>query len=239
VKSVFVGVVAAAAVIAITGAASGSGVGAIFNLGQTNKVNATSALTGSTKHPMLSVTNSGPGTALSLQVKAGKAPFSVNSAVQVPKLNASLLGGLAASQFVQGAGQSRLAGFTMSSASVAEKKLLLLPGFGTFNVLCGPNGGGFADVDLMTGPHPMDRFVADIVSTAGASVGDSTLTPNANWAFANLAASGPSAVWERVILRYTTGSGGSLTTHLATLDIMANVTATTCDFDATAVTGVS
>jgi len=66
VKSVIIGVGTAAAVIAITGAASGSGVGAVFNLGKANKVNATSGLTGSTKHSMLSVTNKGTGPALSL-----------------------------------------------------------------------------------------------------------------------------------------------------------------------------
>jgi hypothetical protein len=50
-----------------------SGVGAVFNLGKTNKVGATSTLTGSTGHQMLSVTNSGAGPALSLQVAKGRA----------------------------------------------------------------------------------------------------------------------------------------------------------------------
>src|SRR3974390_1562223 len=101
VKSVIVGVVAAVAVIAITGAASGSGIGAVFNLGRTNTVNATSSLTGSTKHSMMSVTNNGGGTTLSLQVGRGKAPFNVNSNGRVANLNASFLGGLSAGQFVQ------------------------------------------------------------------------------------------------------------------------------------------
>src|SRR5215831_11254801 len=120
-KSVIIGVGAAAAAIVITGAASGSGIGAVFNLGKTNTVNATSRLTGSTKHPMLSVTNNGTGTALSLQVAKGKAPFTVNSPVRVAKLNASLLGGLAASQFVQGGGQSRSFGFSMSTSTAATR----------------------------------------------------------------------------------------------------------------------
>jgi hypothetical protein len=232
-------VVAAAAVIAITGAASGSGVGAIFNLGKTNDVNATSSLAGSTKHPMLSVTNSGSGTALSLRVRAGKAPFSVNSAGQVAKLNASLLGGLAASAFVQGGGQSRSFGFAMSPAAFAQKTLLPVPGFGTLNVACDPTGSGSAFVDFKTGTHTMDRFVASIAGFSQVAVGNATITPNANWQFAAVAGGGISSVWERVILRYTTGSGGSAATHMATLDVMADVAGTTCDFDATEATSVS
>src|SRR5215469_9837678 len=116
IKSILIGVGTAVAVIAITGAASGSGVGAVFNLGKTNMVNATSSLTGSTKHSMLSVTNKGAGTALSLQVAKGKAPFSVNSSARVAGLNVSLLGGLAASQFVQGGGKARSFGFPMATS---------------------------------------------------------------------------------------------------------------------------
>ena len=48
-KSVIIGVATAAAVIAITGAASGSGIGAVFNLGTANTVNATSSLKASTR----------------------------------------------------------------------------------------------------------------------------------------------------------------------------------------------
>jgi len=239
-KPVAIGVVAAAAVIAITGAASGSGVGAIFNLGKTNKVNATSSLTGSTTNPMLSVTNSGPGTALSLQVRAGKAPLRVNSSGQVAKLNASLLGGLAASAFVQGGGQSRSFGFLMSTGSYAQKKLLAVPGFGTLNAICAPaSGAGAAVVGFMTGAHFMERFVASIYSSSSVTLSSSPMTPDTNWQFALLNGNGISGEWERVILRYTTGSAGSVTTHMATLDVMADVDATTCDFDATETTSVS
>src|SRR5215469_2141265 len=123
-KSVLIGVGAAAAAIAITGAASGSGIGAVFNLGKTNTVNATSRLKGSTRHPMLLVTNNGTGTALSLQVAHTTPPFFVNSSARVPNLNASLLGGLGPSQFAQG--QLRSFGFTMSTAKEATKTLLSL-----------------------------------------------------------------------------------------------------------------
>ena len=234
VKPVIIGVSAAAAVIAITGAASGSGIGAVFNLGKTNKVNATSSLAGSTKRAMLSVTNSSTGTALSLQVRKGKAPFSVNSSGQVSKLNASLLGGLAASSFVQGGGQARSFGFT-STANNATKNLLRVPGFGTFTAICATGGGAF--VDLMTGSHSMDKFAASLDDTSGVGVAHETLTPNANFAVISASNPGINAVWERMILRYTTGSGKSLTTHIATADVMVDIGPATCDFDASAIIG--
>jgi hypothetical protein len=238
VKSVIIGVSAAAAAIAITGAASGSGVGAIFNLGKTNTVNATSSLTGSTKHPMLSVTNKGAGTALSLQVAKGKAPFSVNSSVQISKLNASLLGGLAASSFVQGGGQSRAFGFPMSTSSVAPAKLLSVPGFGTLIAICIPDNGGTAEVRFAAGSHTMDAFITAIASNSSVSAQSAVLTPpKTTWVLTAASATVGSVVSDRLILRYATGSMGSLTTHIAALDIMASVFGPKCDFDATASIG--
>jgi hypothetical protein len=236
-QSVIVGVGAAAAVIAITGAASGSGVGAIFNLGKTNKVNATSSLTGSTKHSMLSVTNRGTGPALSLQVRKGKAPFGVNSSGRVANLNASLLGGLAASQFVQGGGTSRSFGFTMSTSADTQQKLLLVPGFGTLKAFCGGGSSGSGEVILQSGTHAMDRFGAGIENLSLVTVGNSVVTPNTPWLEADVNVSEVGGVWEQQILRYATGSGRSLTTHTATLNIMVDVDSTTCDFDASAIIG--
>jgi hypothetical protein len=238
VKSVVIGVVAAVAAMAITGAASGSGVGAVFNLGKANTVNGPSSLTGSTRHPMLSVTNSGAGAALSLQVRPGKAPFSVNSSGQVARLNASLLGGLAASSFLQGGGQSRSFGFVMEHPSVNQRPLLHVPGFGTLTATCGPDEGGSAAVTLMTGAHAMDEFDADLRPTAPIGVGNAALAPNTSTQLVGVIAFTIASAWDRVILRYTTGSGSSLTTHMAMLDIMLDVNST-CDFDATAVTSIT
>ena len=243
VKSVIIGVGSAAAVIAITGAAAGSGVGAVFNLGETNKVNATSSLTGSTKHSMLSVTNNGAGSALSLQVGKGKAPLSVNSSAQVSKLNASLLGGLAASQFVQGGGQSRSFGFSMSASSTPKQiNLLSVPDFGTLNVICASDGSGgsIADVDFMTGSRALDNFIAALGSSSSLGVSNYALTPQTNWSFGEVTSAGVRAIWSRHILRYSTGSGHSLTEHLATIDVMVAADPTnpaTCDFDASAIIG--
>jgi hypothetical protein len=237
VKSVIIGVGAAAAVIAITGAASGSGVGAAFNLGKTNTVNATSSLTRSTKHSMLSVTNKGAGPALSLNIGRGKAPFSVNSSGQVAGLNASMLSGLAASQFVLGGGQVRSFGFIMPTSSMKPRTLLRLPGFGTFNVDCGTISGEFGDVTLKTASHTLDKFVASVDSGSEIAVGSTTFFPNNNFAIVSVSTSNVTAIWAKLMLRYATGSGQSLTEHMATIDLMASVDSTTCDFNASAITG--
>src|SRR6266545_5227601 len=79
-----------------TALAAGSGVGGIFNLGQTNTVSGTSTLTGETAAPQLTVKNTSANTsatALNLSVAAGRTPFKVNSAVKVSNLNADQLDG--------------------------------------------------------------------------------------------------------------------------------------------------
>jgi hypothetical protein len=237
VKSALVGAGAAVAVIAITGAASGTGVGAVFNLGRNNTVNGTSSLSGSTKHSMLSVTNNGGGTALSLQVGKGKAPFNVNSNGRVANLNASFLGGLAAGQFVQGGGSSRAFGFTMSTSAGTVQNLLSVGSFGTLKAFCGGGSSGIAEVTLQTGTHVMDRFTGGFGNLSQVSAGNNALTPNTSWLEGSVSFGGVSGVFEEQVLRYTTGSGGSLTTHLARVTIMADVGATTCDFDAAASIG--
>src|SRR3712207_2464124 len=63
-------------------ALAGTGVGATFNLGQTNTVNAISKLVGSVAGPSLQIDNNSTNaaaTALDLQVEAGKAPMKVSA----------------------------------------------------------------------------------------------------------------------------------------------------------------
>jgi hypothetical protein len=239
VKPVLIGVGAAAAVIAVTGAAAASGVVPVFKLGETNRVNATSGLTGSTKNSMLAVTNDGGGPALGLHVSSGKAPLIVNSSARVANLNASLLSGLAAGQFVQGGGESRSFGFTMPvpTSGFTQKTLLSLPGFGTLNALCLSGSPQTAQVTLHTGPNAMDRFGAAIENLSLVSVGNGTVTPNTNWLEAQVNTSQVNGLWEQQVLRYTTGSGASLITHMATVNILVDVASTSCDFDASAILG--
>lgn len=237
VKSVLIGAGTAVAVIAITGAASGSGIGAIFNLGKTNKVNATSTLTGSASHSMLSVTNKGAGTALSLQVAGGKAPFRVNSPARVANLNASMLGGLTAGQFVQGGGQSRSFGLTMTPTSDNFKKLLPVPGFGTFEAQCIVAGGVFGNVVFKGGSRAIDSFLTTLDSASDIGVSDSPLPAKLVSPIISASVAGETVAWGQLTLRYTTGSGKALITHIATVDVMVAARSPGCDFDASAIIG--
>jgi Chaperone of endosialidase len=92
----------AAALITTTVAVAGSGVGGVFNLGQTNTVNARSTLTGSTAGSQLMVSNTSTdeaATALNLVVSPGQSPFKVNSPVKVANLNADRLDGIDSTSF--------------------------------------------------------------------------------------------------------------------------------------------
>jgi hypothetical protein len=82
-------------------ALAGTGVGARFDLGKTNTVNAVSKLVGSVAGPSLLIDNNSTNaaaTALDLQVEAGKAPMKVNSQTKVANLNSDKLDGMDAEQ---------------------------------------------------------------------------------------------------------------------------------------------
>ncbi len=99
-------VVGLAVILALTvglasAALAGTGVGARFDLGKTNTVNAVTKLVGSVAGPSLQVDNNSTGagaTALDLQVEPGKAPMKVNSDAQVANLNADKLDGKSANE---------------------------------------------------------------------------------------------------------------------------------------------
>jgi hypothetical protein len=87
-------------------ALAGTGVGAAFNLGQLNTVNAISKLVGSVAGPSLQIDNNSTGaeaTALDLQVESGKALMKVNSGTKVANLNADKLDGKSADQLIRAA----------------------------------------------------------------------------------------------------------------------------------------
>ena len=77
-------------------ALAGTGVGARFDLGKTNTVDAITKLLGAVAGPSLLVDNNSTGTgatALELQVESGKAPMKVNSSAKVVNLNADKIDG--------------------------------------------------------------------------------------------------------------------------------------------------
>jgi hypothetical protein len=115
-------------VIALVFAMSGTAVAATggdFILGKANTASAVSSLT-NTK-----------GTALSLSAKSTSPPLTVSNSVQVPKLNASELGGTPASGFlgVNGTaanaselGGTSASGFMHGGGTISDGRLSLLPG---------------------------------------------------------------------------------------------------------------
>ena len=62
-----------------TKALAGTGVGAAFNLGQANSVDALSKLVGSTTNSLLRIDNDGTGSALQLFVEPGRPPLTVSA----------------------------------------------------------------------------------------------------------------------------------------------------------------
>ena len=102
-KGVVVGAITSTVMLIATTALAGNGIGAVFNLGKTNSVDATTRLTGSTAGRMLQVTNTGGGsgaTGIGITVESGKPPLVVNSSTKVANLNADRLDGQNANAFL-------------------------------------------------------------------------------------------------------------------------------------------
>ncbi|MPZ22068.1 MAG: hypothetical protein GEU28_00645 [Dehalococcoidia bacterium] len=78
-----------------TSVLAGNGIGAVFNLGQFNRVNATSVLTGSPPpgRELLRIDNNGQAAAMRLEVPFRRPPFTTNSRIRVPNLNADMVDG--------------------------------------------------------------------------------------------------------------------------------------------------
>ncbi len=99
-KGVVVGAIVSSFVLMATSAMAGTGVGAIFNLGKTNKVNAPTSLSGTTSANNLQITNKGTGGGVGITVASGAAPIVVNStAGKATNLNADKLDGLDSTAF--------------------------------------------------------------------------------------------------------------------------------------------
>lgn len=142
-----------------TTALAGTGVGARFDLGKINTVNAVSTLVGSVAGPTLRVDNDSTGagaTALDLQVEPGKPPMTVNSNAKVSNLNADQLDGFDQSQFVRSRVYFRASPFSFGTRQLQATSL---PSEGTFpirflDMSCDPGdlllSGGAADIDPNT-----------------------------------------------------------------------------------------
>jgi hypothetical protein len=160
VVAALIGGIAATATVAV----AGSGVGGVFNLGQSNTVNTSSALAGTaagkqqlvvanlatapssgalfgygkSASPAATFQNAGAGPALSLVAGAGQPPFTTNSAYRVPNLNADKLDGLDSTQVMRGnsyAARTTL-GALDGGVDSTNPNILTIPGLGTFGGTC-------------------------------------------------------------------------------------------------------
>jgi len=172
-----------------TTALAGTGVGARFQLGQTNTVNAITKLVGSVAGPSLQIDNNSTNaaaTALDLQVEAGKAPMKVNSQTKVANLNADKLdgvnlplsGGVIVDPPSVGAHSCLQTSVTIPGKEFGDSGMLFpsrnVTAFGA-NVTIMPVSG--------TGPSPADQLFYSMCN-----VGDTAADP-------------PSGFWTYVIVR--------------------------------------
>jgi len=179
-------------------ALAGTGVGAAFNLGKTNTVDALSSLVGSTSSSMLKVDNNGSGTALDLRVgpsttppdQKAVAPMKVDSQAKVANLAADKVDGLdvplSGGTFVDPPGVASHS-CVQSSVSIPGKQDsdsgLLFP---SRNFTQGPNGIA-ANVTLVTHAG-VGADSADKLFYTMCNVGDSAADP-------------PGGFWSYVIVR--------------------------------------
>ena len=131
-------------------ALAGTGVGARFDLGKTNTVNAVSKLVGSVAGPSLLIDNNSTNaaaTTLDLQVEPGKAPMKVNSSAKVANLNSDMLDGKSADAIGVN-GWQRVFNTTDADSSSPKTTLVTCPG-GTR-----PVGVGYAIDGISSSPPP-------------------------------------------------------------------------------------
>ena len=145
-------------------ALAGTGVGAVFNLGQTNSVDALSRLVGSTTGPLLRIDNGNDtGSALQLLVEPKRPPLTVNAdAGKAVNLSADELDNKDSSAFFTGATYRN----TRSALGVPA------PGTNQSYVQCdGPEdsalGGGYSDLAEETNITESSPFVAPEANTDG------------------------------------------------------------------------
>ncbi|HEV2741695.1 MAG TPA: hypothetical protein VGV91_00925, partial [Rubrobacter sp.] len=122
-------------------ALAGTGVGARFDLGKNNAVNALTTLVGNVAGPSLKIDNNSTAsgaTALRLEVEPGKPPMSVNSTTEVQGLNVDSLDGKNSSDFL-------LKGQTAADADKLDGKdpAAYFSGktYTAFTQVTGPGGG--------------------------------------------------------------------------------------------------
>lgn len=127
IKGALAGGVGATAMLAATTAIAGSGIGGVFNLGQTNTVNETTTLTGAkaagAELQVQNTSTTGAATGLSITGPSGKPAITVSNTVMNPRLNAQYLGGMQANgvgRIAIASTESLVGGFPFSTLSTVK-----------------------------------------------------------------------------------------------------------------------
>jgi hypothetical protein len=195
-----------ALVIAMSGSAYAA-TGGTFILGKANKATSLTSLSNS------------KGTALALSSAGGKPPLTVNSSVQVPKLNASELGGVPATEFLTG---QSLSG-TLTEGGGAP--ITLPGGSGTVEFSCEQDGIATNPIAQFTLTSALNGERAwwlnkDGGQFAGLNDGDAV----------SLASSTSDPY--TVVVQVAWGGGGAGNVATADLSLAVNTSADTCTYAA-------
>jgi hypothetical protein len=166
VRGALFGALVGSVVFVSSAALAGSGVGGVFNLGVSNRVNGQTTLSGATAGKQLQVSNSSSAAGaagIGISVASGKPPLVVSSSTQVKNLNASLLQGLPATSFLQGTGSVHGVRLTIPSGS--STGLGPVADLGSMVAECGTNG--FPDAGILYGTNKAQLVVEENSSMTG------------------------------------------------------------------------
>jgi len=171
-KGVLLGAVVCGAVVVPHAALAGTGIGGVFNLGTTNRANASTVMQGSTTGQQLRVENdasTGIGTTgIGIHTAPNEPPLAVDSKTKVNNLNSDLLDGQTSTAFVAGGGRILSARLPETNPG-ANATVLAVPGFGTIEASCAPTGLGMlwrngtapsTALDVWVVSHGVTRYVS-------------------------------------------------------------------------------
>jgi hypothetical protein len=229
-KGVVLGSVVSVSVVMASAAFSGTGVGAVFNLGKYNGVNRTTALGGRTNGKQLSVTNIANGSdsaGIGITVHSGKPPLVVNSSTKVDNLNADQLDGLDSSAF------QRLAMYPIYRVfgSISSAQTVDTIGSSGLDVVLSCYNGSLVGLGFQnTGPNAGTINEMYSTGSGGPVVIENSIGSGGGVGFGT---SG-SHLAGQFIWTTTTGQFPSVTRYVVTLDIHEVNSGTGCVFTGTA-----
>jgi hypothetical protein len=157
---VLVAIVSSTTVVS-TAALAGTGIGGVFNLGTTNRTNATTVLQGATNGSELRVANDArTGIGIGIRTTANQPPLAVNSRRRVDNLNADLLDGQTASAFVTGSGRI-VSARREEPIPGSNSVVLAVPTFGNVEASCQLTGFGLSWRNRTSPSTPLDVWVVE------------------------------------------------------------------------------